>query len=339
MAIKADSLSDYKSIIDNLKKGVYSPIYFLSGGESYYIDKISHYIEDHILTEGEKGFNQTVVYGKDINGSQLVGICKRYPMMGNHQVVIVKEAQNLKELDYFSNYIDAPLPSTILVLCWKSDKYDKRLKFFKSLQKYIFFESKVLYDNQLPAWIQNYATEKKLKISPKAIDLMAEHIGNDLTIIANELEKISINKKEGEIITEQDIESHTGISKEYNVFELQKNLARKDFFKSYKILMHFASEGGKNAMPPIISSLYSFFSKIYIVHFEENKSANAIKERLGLNFYQAEDISTAMKHYSAAKVQLVMKVLLDYDLKGKGVDDTGTGDAELYKEMLYKIIN
>ncbi|MBI3232571.1 MAG: DNA polymerase III subunit delta [Bacteroidetes bacterium] len=338
MAKKADSFSDYKNIINNLKKGEYKPIYFLFGNEQYYIDKLSDYAEEHILSDAEKGFNQTIVYGKDVTGNQLVGICKRYPMMGNYQLVIVKEAQNLKELDYLSNYLDAPLASTILVLCWKNDKVDKRTKFYKSLAKQVVFESTALYDNQIPTWINQYCAEKKLKMSPKAAELMAEHIGNDLTIISNEIEKISINKKEGEIIDENDVEKHTGISKEFNVFELQKFLARKDFHRSHKILQYFASEGGKYAMPPVMASLYTFYSKIYAMHFEANKTPNAIQTAFGLNYYSTDDYMAALKNYPVSKVQSILKTLLDYDLKSKGVNDTGTHDGELYKEMLYKII-
>ena len=339
MAKKADSFSEHKNIIDNLKKGDYKPVYFLCGSESYYIDKISDFAEDHILSEGEKGFNQTIVYGKDVTGSQLVGICKRYPMMGNHQVVIVKEAQHVKELDYLGHYIDSPLSSTILIMCWKSEKYDKRLKFFKSLQKYIFFESMPIYENMMPQWIEKYAAGKGMKITPKASQLMAEHIGTDLTIVANEIEKISINKKEGETINETDVETHTGISKEYNIFELQKYLARRDFHRSYNILQHFAAEGGRNSIVPVIASLYGFFAKIYIMHFETNKSANAIKEVLGLNYYAAEDLVAGIRNYPGSKVIQVMKILLEYDLKSKGINDMGTSDGELYKEMLFKILN
>lgn len=338
MAKKADSFSDYKNIIEQLKKRDYKSIYFLCGGESYYIDQISDYAEESILTESEKGFNQTIIYGKDVTGSQLVGICKRYPMMGNYQLVIVKEAQLMKELDYLSNYIASPLSSTILIMCWKSEKYDKRTKFFKSLLKHEFYESVPIYDNLVPDWIEKYAASKNLKITPKASLLMAEHIGNNLTIVANELEKISINKKAGELINENDVELHTGISKEYNAFELQKFLIKKDFARCHKIFQHFASEGGRNSLPPVIASLYGFFSRIYTAHFEKDKSANALKTNLGLNYYQAEDVAAAVKKYSYAKVVNIMSVLLEYDLRGKGVNDTGTPDGELYKELLHKII-
>lgn len=326
--------------MDDLNKGRYHPVYFLGGGEGYYIDSISEFAEAHILNEAEKGFNQTIVYGKDITGSQLLNICKRYPMMGQYQLVIVKEAQHLKELDLLAHYLESPLSSTLLFLCWKSEKYDKRQKFFKALQKYIFFESIPLYENQIPDWINRYCADQGIKIAPKAAALMADHIGSELTIIANELTKISINKKPGETITEQDVELHTGVSKEYNSFELQKQLARKNFGQSYKIVKYLTADGGGGSMPMITSVLYGFYSKLYLALQEPVRSSNHLMGSLGVNYFAAEDLVTGCRNYNQDQVFRAMQVLMEYDLKSKGVEGSGqTGAEDLLKEMLYKLIN
>lgn len=326
--------------MDDLKKGRYQPVYFLGGGESYYIDRISEFAESHILSDAEKGFNQTIVYGKDITGSQLLNVCKRYPMMGNYQVVMVKEAQHLKELDLFTHYLEAPLNTTILFLCWKSEKYDKRNKFFKALQKYIFFESVPLYDNQLPDWINGYCAEQGIKIAPRAAELLADHIGSELNIIANELTKISINKKPGETITEADVELQTGVSKEYNSFELQKHIARRDFSKCYKIIKYMTADGGGGSMPMITSVLYGFYSKLYLAMQEPVKSSNTLMSRLGVNYFAAEDFVSGCRNYNQDQVFRAMQILMEYDLKSKGVEDGGQTSAEdLLKEMLYKLLN
>jgi DNA polymerase-3 subunit delta len=339
MAKKADTIIHYKQLLTELKARKFKPIYFLMGAESYFIERIADYIEANALTEGERSFNQMIMYGKEVTPSQITAACRRFPMMSEFQVIIVKEAQNLKELDPFISYFENPSPTTILVVCWMSDKMDKRTKFYKSLKADYVFESEGLYDSKIPEWIAAYISEKGMTISPKAIQLIADHLGNDLGKIANEIEKLLINKKGEKEISETDIEQNIGISKDYNIFELQNAIAHKNFTKAIRIADYFAGDPTKNSIIPVIANLYSLFSKIYMAQHETDKSKNNLMSKLGLNFYAVDDILSGMKNYHPSRVEMIMKLLLEYDLKSKGVNDAGTSDYSLSKELFYKMMH
>ena len=254
----------YPQIIKELKAKKYSPIYLLHGNEPYYIDKISRYVEENVLTEGEKSFNQMIMYGKDTDHKTLIDTCSRYPMMASHQVVILKEAQEMKTLKELLPYIEKPVHTTILVICFKHKKFDGRTKFGKLVkQKALIFESKKLYDNQIPDWIQSYLKDKKLSISPSASVLVAEYLGENLSKVSNELDKLAINLAPGTEVNEKHIQEQIGISKEYNVFELQKALGAKNVVKSNRIINYFISNPKKIHWSLLLEH-YLLFSQKYI---------------------------------------------------------------------------
>ncbi len=331
----------YLQIIKEIKAKKYSPIYLLHGAESYYIDKISKYIEDNVLTEGEKSFNQMIMYGKDTDHKTLIDTCSRYPMMASHQVVILKEAQEMKTLKELLPYIERPVHSTILVICFKHKKFDGRTKFGKLVkQKALVFESKKLYDNQIPDWIQSYLKDKKLTISPSAAALVAEYLGEDLSKVSNELDKLAINLAPGTEVNEKHIQEQIGISKEYNVFELQKALGTKNVVKSNRIINYFISNPKKNPLVVVVGTLFNFFSKVYLTHFLKNSSEREMMEKLGVRHaFFLKDYKLAARNYPFQQSQNVISILKEYDLKSKGVDRVNATEGDLMKEMVFKILH
>lgn len=331
----------FPQIIKELKAKRYAPIYLLHGNESYYIDKISKYIEDNVLTEGEKSFNQMVLYGKDTDHKTLIDACSRYPMMASHQVVILKEAQEMKTLKDILPYIEKPVHTTILVICFKHKKFDGRTKFGKLLkQKALIFESKKLYDNQIPDWIQSYLKDKKLSIAPSAAALVAEYLGEDLSKVSNELDKLAINLAPGTEVNEKHIQEQIGISKEYNVFELQKALGSKNVVKSNRIINYFISNPKKNPLVVVVGTLFNFFSKVYLTHFLKNSSEREMMEKLGVRHaFFLKDYKLAARNYPYQQSQAVISILKEYDLKSKGVERVNATDGDLMKEMIFKILH
>jgi DNA polymerase-3 subunit delta len=338
----------FEQIIADLKKKIYKPVYFLQGEEPYYIDLLSDYIEKNILSESEKEFNQTIVYGKELDVLTLISYARRYPMMSSHQVVIVKEAQDMKSLfprskedkDPFQEYLLKPTTSTILVFCYKYGSVDKRTKTAKMLDKTsVLFDSKKLYDNQLPAWITTHAHDKGLKINPKAIQVMAENLGNDLTKIANEIEKLSLNVKPGEEITLDMVEENIGVSKEFNIFELQHAIGNRNVYKAYQIAEYFGSNQKVNPMVLTITQLYSYFMKVLIYHRLEDRSKNNAASELGVNPYFLNDYIKAAKEYSLGHCIRNIGYIHEYDLKYKGVNSSNIGEGPLLKELIYKILH
>lgn len=274
----------YQDIITQIDNKVFKPVYFLMGEESYYIDKISDYISKNILSTEEKEFNQTTLYGKDIDVSTIVSEAKQFPFGSEYRVVIVKEAQDIRSIDKLESYLDKPSPSTILVICYKYKKIDKRKKFGKELsKKTVLFESKKLYENQVPAWIKNYVTELNCSIDDKSCRILTEYLGSDLSKISNELNKLSLNLKSGEQITPKIIEENIGISKDFNIFELQNALGVKDILKSNRIIKHFSENPKNHPFVLTISSLFSYFQKIMIYHNLKDKSKNSAASALGVN--------------------------------------------------------
>jgi len=334
----------FEQIISDLKKKIYYPVYLLTGEESYYIDRISDFIENNVLTEEEKEFNQSIIYGRDVDVPTIISYAKRFPMMSNYQVVIVKEAQDLDKpkpkMEELVSYVENPLSSTILVLNYKYKKVDKRKKFAKLIaKKGVFFESKKLYDNQVQSWITNYIQNKNLKITPKASALLAEYLGTDLGKIANEVGKLTINLKEGEEINDILIEKNIGISKDYNIFELQKALAQRDIVKANRIANYFAANPKDNPIVKTIIILYNYFSSILLYHRLKDKSRNNVAAKLGINPFFVKDYEIAARNYNIAKVVKIISYLREYDLKSKGVDNISATDGELLKELLFKILH
>lgn len=330
---------NHKDILKDLKNKKYAPIYLLHGEESYYIDLITNYIEDFILTDIEKSFNMTILYGKDTDYITIADSARRYPMMSERQIVIVKEAQQLKTIDELVKYVEHPSATTLLVLCHKNGFLDKRKKIYKTLHdKAIILEAEKLYDSQIPAWIQEWLKERNYSILPEATQLLAEYLGNNLQKIANELSKLIINLPPNATVSNEDIQKNIGISKDFNIFELQNALAKKDMLKIQKIVQHFIANPKENPLIKVIATLYGFFSKLYIAQFYRQASDDELTKAVGLRFpKQAQEYRTALKMYSKKQSEEIIGILKTFDLKSKGVDSDGIADGELLKEMIYKI--
>ena len=339
MAARKNSFS-FDNIISDLKNKIYYPIYFLDGEESFFIDEISDYIEMNVLTDLEKEFNQTIIYGKDTNIPTLVSYARRFPMMANYQVIIVKEAQDIDKIEELAGYIENPLNSTLLVICYKYDKLDRRKSIAKTIEKTgVLFESGRLYDNQIPDWISEYVRKKNYSISTKATFLLAEFLGTDLSKIVNEISKLIINIPPGQEITEEYVEKNIGISKDFNVFELQKAIGKKDVYRSNQIITHFAANPRENPLVKVIPLLYSYFSKVLIYHQLPDKSRNNAASALSVNPFFIQDYQVAAGNFKVNKLISIISLLREYDLKAKGVDNASTSDGELMKELVFRILH
>ena len=331
----------HNQILKDLKNKVYHPVYFLTGEETYYIDVISDFIENNVLDESEKDFNQSILYGKESDIATIIGAAKRYPMMANHNVVIIKEAQHLsREIDQLENYLENPTPTTLLVFCYKYKKVDGRKKFGKTLKKKaVFLETKKLYDNQVPDWITKYLKARNYSITPQAALLIAEFLGADLGKIVNELEKLTINVPEGNEITPDTVETNIGISKDFNNFELNKALGTKDVLKANKIIFHFSKNEKDHPIVVTIGLMYSFFTNILKLHYTKDKSRNNIAAVLRVSPFFVGEYEVAARNYPIKKSVKIIEYLRDYDLKSKGVNNTSTSNSELLKELVFKILH
>jgi DNA polymerase-3 subunit delta len=331
-----------QDIIKDIKARKLKPIYLLHGEEGYYIDLISDFLEENVLSDAEKGFNQTILYGKDTEMMTVLNASKRYPMMSDYQLVMVKEAQDLKfdkAEDQFQAYCENPLRSTVLVLCHKYKKFDKRKKLYKLIEKAgLIFESGTIYDNKVPAWIEDFVRAKGHHINPKASALLAEYLGNDLSKVANELEKLMLNVPQAQEINTKEVQDNIGISKEYNVFELQNALTRRDVYKANQIVNYFEANPKANPIVLVMGNLAGYFTKILKYHYVTDKSQAA--RELGVNPYFLKDYELAARNYNLGKTFEVISLLREYDLKSKGVDATGhTEHGELMKELVFKIMH
>ncbi|MGE0567752.1 MAG: DNA polymerase III subunit delta [Bacteroidia bacterium] len=349
-------MKEVDKIILDIKRKIFSPVYFLCGDEPYFIDIISDLIENTALDEADKEFNQTVVYGKDTPLASIISLAKQFPMMSDKQVIIVKEAQDIKELSKkttddskgggdavmqsFLHYLNAPLESTVLVFCYKYKKLDKRSVLYKTISKTAtYLETKTLYDNEIPKWITNYVESKKHTINPKASFLIAEFLGNNLSKIANEVDKLFINLKEGTEISPEIVQENIGISKDFNVFELQNALGKKDILKSNRIINYFAANEKEHPTVMTLATLYGYFTKVMKVHALHDKSKMAAASALGVNPFFVQDYLSAAGYYSPNKLRNIFSYLKEYDLKSKGINNTGVNNGELLKEMVYKILH
>lgn len=327
-----------EKIIADWKKKQFKPVYWLEGEEEYFIDKAVNYAEHNILNESEASFNLSVFYGRDTSWADVINACRRYPMFAERQVVLLKEAQQMRDIEKLEGYVENPLESTIFVVAYKDKKVDGRSRLAKLLkQKAVLVTTKKIYDNQLPEWTQELLQSKQLSISPKGLALLVDHIGNDLTRIENEIEKISINLGKRKTITEEDIEEFVGVSKDFNVFELQSALARKDLAKSIRIIQYFESNPKAAPIQLVLPSLYGFFSKVFMVFGAGSQDEKAIATAIGVNPFFVKDYLQAAKIYDYQGVERILLLLHQYNLKSIGINSAGAEDGSLLKEMVCKI--
>ncbi|MBQ8223318.1 MAG: DNA polymerase III subunit delta [Bacteroidales bacterium] len=330
----------YEQILKDINNKVYYPIYFLMGEEPFFIDNISDELENKILDEAERSFNQVVLYGADVTAKDIMTQARAFPMMGDHLVVIVKEAQSVKDIDRLGEYIDKLPSTTILVINYKYKKLDKR----KALAKYIdkkgvLFESKRLYDNNIPDWIVKYLASKKYNITPKAAQMLADFLGNDLHKVRNELEKLMIAVPPTKRIDDADVEYNVGISKDFNVFELQKAIGYKNYPKAYQIVNYFGDNSNENPIFMTIPVLYTYYTKLLKLHFSKDKSKSNMSSLLGVHPNFINDYFEAARNYSWTDCMNSIAVLREFDLKSKGYNSTDISQKELYKEMLLKLMS
>ena len=343
----------YEEVMMNLKQGKYAPAYMLCGKEPYYIDKVADYIEQNVLDEMAREFDQTIIYGKDLPGgdvSPVVGAARGFAMMGGYKVIIVKEAQNIKKWESLAMYIENPQPSTILVFCYKYGSPDKRLNLFKNWEKRggVLMESDQLKDYQVEKWIRDYVVQRnaelkangdEVQIDEKVTKILADSIGTDLTQVVGALQKLIDGRPEGvKLIDAALVERNIGISKDFNVFELQDALVKGDVLKANRITQYFASSKD-HPMVKELGILYGFFANLMIYHYLPDKSDRAVASALGINPYFVKDYAAAAKRYSAGKTFAIIGYFRDTDARLKGINNPSAKDADLWKELIYKIMH
>ena len=332
-----------ETIIQNINNKQYAPIYYLMGEESYYINKISDYIASHVLSEEEKGFNQIMLYGNETNIETIITAAKRFPMMSQYQVIIVKEAQNLNNIDKLSYYIQKPQLSTILVFCHMNGTLDRRKKITLEIgEKGVLFESKKLKEYQLIPFVTTYLKRKKIDIEPKAAELITDFVGSDLSRLSSELDKLIITTQStnSHRITAEQIEKNVGISKDFNNFELKNALIERNFFKATHIIQYFEQNPKNNPLQKTLPLLFNFFSNLMLAYYAPQKTESGIAAQLELkNQWQAKEYLTAMQNYSGVKVMHIIEAIRQCDAKSKGVCNPSIGNGDLLKELIFKILH
>lgn len=329
------------TILKDIKAGNAKPIYFLMGEEPHYIDKISDWIEDNVLDESEKGFNQMTMYGRDTSIDEIIGAAKRFPMMAEKQVIIVKEAQDLsRNIDKLESYALQPQPTTILVICYKYKKLDKRKKLYKVIQENgVIFESKPLYENEVPSWIAKVLKGRNYHIEHKASEMLVEFLGTELSKISNELNKLMLILPENSTITDKHIEENIGISKDFNNFELRKAIGDKNIVKANRIINYFAENPKNNPIVVTIALIHSFFTQLLLFHGLKDKSKKGVSQALKVSIYFVDDYFRAARNYPMRKVAQIISYTREADLKSKGVGTTNAEHSEILKELLFKILH
>lgn len=331
---------NFDQIMKELHRKVYHPVYFLCGEEEYFIDQISDYIEENVLDEAEREFNQTVVYGRDTDMLSLESEAKRYPMMASYNVVIVKEAQYLKNWDTLLSYFENPSPTTILVICHKHKKPDGRNKGIKAVKKSgIYFESKKLYDNQISSWIEARVSEEGYRIHPKASLLLMEFLGTDLAKISNEIGKLFINIEKGSTIDAKLIEDNIGISKDYNAFELNNALGARDIIRANRIVQHFGKNEAAYPIPLILPALYRFFAQLLLFKSFPAGNPKVAASKMGINPYFLKDYQEAARNFNQKKIAKIMTSLRKADVRSKGVGGTKLSNFEILQELVFEILH
>lgn len=327
-------------IIANWKNNVFDAVYWLEGDEPFYIDQLVEYAEKHLLSEAEQSFNLTVFYGKDANWADIINACKRYPVFSERQVVILKEAQQMNQLEKLQSYIEHPLSSTIFIVAHKDKNVDGRSALAKVLKtKAVVVSTKKMYDNKLPDWVSGYIAERGYQIAPKSIQTIVEHIGNDLSRIQNELEKLIVNLGDRKKITEDDIEKYIGISKEYNAFEFQEAIAQRNFSKAIKMIQYFESNNKAAPIQLILPTLYAFFSKLYAIFGLGTADEKRIASEIGIAPFIVRNYIAASRLYNYHKVQHILLLIQEYNLRVIGINDAANSDADLLKELVVKIMD
>jgi DNA polymerase-3 subunit delta len=328
-----------EKILTDWKKAKFKPVYWLEGEEEFYIDQLVNYAEHQILTEADAAFNLTVFYGRDADWAAVINACRRYPMFAERQVVLLKEAQQMRDIDKLEAYIDKPLSSTVFVVAYKEKKVDGRSRLAKLIkEKAELFTTKKMYDNQLPEWTAELIRSKGHGITPKALLLLVDHIGNDLNRINNEVEKLLVNLTGRNQITEDDIERYVGISKEYNVFELQDAFARKDRVKAIRIIQYFESNPKAAPIQLILPSIYNFFSKAYMIFGQTTADEKSVAATIGVNPFFVKDYLAAVRNYGYEGIEGGLLLLHSYNLKSIGIGSSGVEDASLLKELVVKMM-
>lgn len=331
----------YEQIISDIRDRKFSPIYLLMGEEPYFIDQISDLIQNTVLDEGQKAFNLSIIYGKDVEGGQIDNAARRFPMGAEYNVIIVKEAQSVQKIHNLQYFAANPLKSTILVLCYKYDVLDKRMKLYKSIEKNgSVLITKKIYEDQVPRWIESYLKKKGFHIEPGAAMILTEYMGNDLSRISGEIDKLLITLPKGQLkITPAHIEQNSGISKEFNSFELIKALSRKNILKANRIINYLGDNQKNNHISITLSTLFYYFGKLLAYHFIEDKSPRNTTLSLGINPYFVPDYQQGSLHYPRKKVIQIISLLREYDLKSKGFGNISASEGELLKELIFKILH
>lgn len=333
---------DTNKIIADIKGRKLLPVYLLHGEEPYAIDRVSDCIENDVLDDAQKGFDQTVLYGKDTDFTTIVSAARRYPMMSDYQVIVVKEAQNLKwkEDELLVAYLENPMKSTVLVLAYKHGKFDKRRKVYKAAEKAgIVLESPKLYDDKIAPWINTFVKERGWGIHPQAAAMMAEYLGTDLSKVVNELEKLMLNVPQGQEISVQDIERNIGISKDYNVFELTTALAKRDAARAFRIVDYFAANPRSNPMPVVLGAIGGYFTKVLKYHYLTDRSPQSVARALGVHPFFTREYDVAARTFNRRKTFDIITHLRACDLKSKGLNSVNPEPGDLLKELVYKILN
>lgn len=332
------SFVDHKSVIKELSSTNRKAVYILHGDEPFYIDLIEKFASEHLIPEDAQGFDQTIFYGKETDLNTVLNTAKRFPLMGDFQLIVVREAQNIKKYDELITYLQNPQPQSVIIFALKGKKIDARtLKKFEG--SFSVFESKKLYDNQIPAWIVQLAQSKKMSIDDKTATLIAEYLGNDLNKIANEITKLDTLLVGNKTITAEIVEHNIGISKEFNFFELNSALARRNILQANRIINHFSANPKNYPLVVTIGSLYKFFNSVLLAHFCENNSSDFLAKKLQLNFFAAKDCEAGTRHYSKKKLAEIFELLNEFDLKSKGYGNTNTSEGDLLKELTYRILH
>lgn len=337
----AKEVSDFRSILADLKDGIYKPVYFLMGEEPYYIDELRDFIEHNILTPEQQSFNQDVVYGADTTTSAVVTMAKGFPMGAEHRVVVVKEAQNLKDLDNLVHYLRNPQPTTILCFAYMK-KADGRRKYLAEIEKNggVLFESKPIRDNMVPTFITNFFREKKQDIEPKAVQLMADSLGADLHKIVNEANKLLISIPKGTpTVTSDMVSQYVGISKQYNVFEFKDALLNRDVLKANKICHYFECNPKQNPIIPMLSLLFNTFSNLMVYYYIKDKSDGNVARELGISPYAARDYALAARNYNGWQTMRILSEIRRADAAAKGIENSSAGEGEILKELVFHILH
>ena len=332
----------YEQIINDIDNKIFFPIYFLFGEESFFIDQLTDYIEQYALDERVKEFNQSIVYGRDVSVQDVIDLARRFPMMGNYQLVVVKEAQDIKSIENLEKYLDSYLDTTILVINYKYKKLDKRKAFYKKLNStkdVVLFESQRFYDNQIPAWIERITKQLGYGINPVAARLLSDHLGNDLGKIYNEIEKLVINIEAGQSINENDIERNIGISKDFNVFEFQNALGTKNALKAQRIVQYFEANPKEHPLQMITVMLHNYFMKVFLYNQLKNKDSKLIAAEIGVHPFFIKDYKSASAAYPSQKIKQIISEIRSLDLKSKGIGSTEGNDYGELKELVFKIMH